>query len=40
MKTKDGMGKVAGQLEELMLAEAGVGKAAGQLEELMLGLVK
>ena len=30
----------AGQLEELMLAEAGVGKAAGQLKELMLGLVK
>ena len=29
------MGKVAGQLEELMLAEAGVGKVAGRLEEQM-----
>ena len=30
------VGKVAGQLEELMLAEAGVGKVAGQLKEQML----
>ena len=36
MKTKDGVGKVAGHLKELMQAEAGVGKVAGQLEELML----
>ena len=35
-KTSDGVGKVAGQLEELMLAEAGVGKVAGRLEEQML----